>query len=188
MFFLQWKSKAVDDRSQDFQQFSDSIESLSLIRELEEDVVDRSANVGSQVQELSVNTMQGCLEEVTLTRVFRVEQLQQLRRISCKVLRLIIEQKSTKIAYLKHKVMIDILLRNVGVEVLALDKAQEEFINNLDMGPCDFQHRLILLWVKRLALGSHRGRDWSEKILCEHLDYPRIHGFRDDRTVVGDVV
>lgn len=45
MFFLQRKGKAVDDRTQDFQQFCDSIESLSLICELEEDVVDRSANV-----------------------------------------------------------------------------------------------------------------------------------------------
>lgn len=46
MFFLEWKGKAVDDRTLDLQKLRNAVEPLRLIYELEENVVDRSPDVG----------------------------------------------------------------------------------------------------------------------------------------------
>lgn len=75
--------------------------------------------------------------------------------------------------------MIDICLGDVGVEILTLDKSQEELIYNLDMWPGHFQDRLILFRIKGLALGGNRGRDGSKEVFGEHLDHSRVHGFGD---------
>lgn len=45
VFLLQWQSKAVDDRTQNLQQFSNAVVSLCFIHELEENVVDGSSNI-----------------------------------------------------------------------------------------------------------------------------------------------
>lgn len=82
MFLLQWQRKAVDDGAEDLEQFGNAVESFGLVYELEEDVVDRAANVRAEVQELPVDTMEGGLEEVALSGVFRVEQLQELCGVS----------------------------------------------------------------------------------------------------------
>lgn len=76
MFLLQRKSKAIDDWSQDFQKLSNAIESFCFVDELEEDIIDRTTNVGSQVQEFSVDSVKGGLEEISLSRVFWVKELQ----------------------------------------------------------------------------------------------------------------
>lgn len=73
MFLLERQCETVDNGAQNFQQLSDSIVSFGLIHELEENVVDRTSDVGPQVQEFSVNTVQGSLEEVTFPRIFGVK-------------------------------------------------------------------------------------------------------------------
>lgn len=78
MLFLQRKSKPVDDRPQDLQKFRDTVESLRFVCKLEEDIVDGSTDIRSEVQEFSVDTMQSGLKEIAFPRVFRVKQLQQL--------------------------------------------------------------------------------------------------------------
>ena len=45
MFLFKWQSEPVDDRPQDLEQLSNSIESLSLVNELEENVVDGATYV-----------------------------------------------------------------------------------------------------------------------------------------------
>jgi hypothetical protein len=40
MLFLQWKCKAINDRSQDLQEFCNAVEPLSFINKLEEYIVD----------------------------------------------------------------------------------------------------------------------------------------------------
>lgn len=84
--------------------------------------------------------------------------------------------------------MVDVLLSDVGVEILALDEAQEELIDNLNVRPSNFKNGLILLGVEGLALGIHGRRDRAEEILGEHFDDTRIHALRDDLSVVGDVI
>lgn len=63
------ESKSIDDGAQNFQQLSDPIEPLGFIGKLEEDVVDGAADERSQVQELPVDTVQRCLQEIPLPRV-----------------------------------------------------------------------------------------------------------------------
>lgn len=73
MLFLERQSEAVDNRPENFQQFRDTIEALSLVDELEEYVVDRSPNVGSEVEEFAVNAVKGGLEEIALSGILGVE-------------------------------------------------------------------------------------------------------------------
>lgn len=84
--------------------------------------------------------------------------------------------------------MVNILLSNVRIEVLALNEAQEEFVDDLNVGPSDLEYWLIFLWVECLALRIHGRRDWAEQILTEHLHNPRIHLLRDDLSVVRHVI
>jgi len=74
MFFLQRQREAVDDRSKYLQKFRNAIKSFGLVDELKENIVDRSSNERTKVEELAINSMQGSLQEVTLTRIFRIEQ------------------------------------------------------------------------------------------------------------------
>lgn len=45
VLLLQWQCKSVDDRTQDLQQFGNTIVPLSFVHELEENVVDRAPNI-----------------------------------------------------------------------------------------------------------------------------------------------
>lgn len=51
---------------------------FGLVDELEKYVVDRTADECAQVEELAVYPMQRGLEEVALTRVFTIKQIQEL--------------------------------------------------------------------------------------------------------------
>jgi hypothetical protein len=42
-------------------------------------VVDLLANIGSKSEKLAIDSVQRCFEEISLTRVFAVEKLQQLK-------------------------------------------------------------------------------------------------------------
>lgn len=78
MFVFQGKGESVNDRTENFQQLGDTIMPFSLVYELEEDIVDRSSNEGSEIKEFTVDPMKGGFEEVSLARVFAVEKVKQL--------------------------------------------------------------------------------------------------------------
>ena len=84
--------------------------------------------------------------------------------------------------------MVDVRLGNIGVEILTLNESQKELVDHLDVGPCHFQHGFIFLGVECLPLGRQGRRDGTKEVLGEHFDYPGVHGFRNHRAVVGDVV
>lgn len=84
--------------------------------------------------------------------------------------------------------MVNVLLSNVRVEVLALNEAQKEFVDNLNVGPSHLKNRLIFLRIKSLALRIHWRWDWAEQILAEHLHNSRIHLLCDDLSVVRHVI
>ena len=102
---------------------------LSLVDELEEDVVDGPADEGAEVEELAVDAMQGGLEEVALSRVLAVEELEEL----------------------EDKVVVDELFGDVGVEVWALDEAEEVLVDDLEMGPGELEHGLVLFGVEGIS-------------------------------------
>jgi hypothetical protein len=166
VLFLEGQSEAVDDGTQDLEKLRNTIKPFRFVRELEEDIVNGSPDIGPKVEEFAVDSMQRRFQEVSFSRVFGVEKLEQL----------------------KDEMMVDVGLGDVGVEVLALDESKKEFVNDLDMGPSDFQDRLVFLRVKRLTLGIDGGRDRSKQILAEHLHDLWIHWLGDDGSVVCDVI
>ena len=129
MLLFQRKGKTVDNGAQNFEKLSDSIETLSLVCELEKDIVYGASDKRTEVKEFSVDAVKSGLKEVALTRVFRVKKLQQL----------------------EHEAMVDVCLGDVGVKVLALDEAKEELINDLNMWPGNLEDRLVLLRIKGLV-------------------------------------
>lgn len=82
VLLLERQSETVDDGSKNFEELCYAVEALSLVAELEEDVVDGAANVGSEVQEFAVNPMQRGFQKVTFPRVFRVEQFKELAKVN----------------------------------------------------------------------------------------------------------
>ena len=76
VFLLQRQSEAVDDGSENLQELGDPVESLRLIDELEEDIVDGASDVRSEIQEFPVDPVQRCLEEIPFAWIFRVEEFQ----------------------------------------------------------------------------------------------------------------
>ena len=60
------------------EELADSVEVFRLVNEAEEDVVDLLPDEGSETQEFAVDSMETGLEEIPLSRVLAVEQLQQL--------------------------------------------------------------------------------------------------------------
>ena len=64
--------------------------------------------------------------------------------------------------YLEDKFCVDVGLCGGDVEIGRLDEAEEEFVDDLQMRPCGFHHRLILFGIKDIANGIRRRRDRSE--------------------------
>jgi hypothetical protein len=60
--------------------------------------------------------------------------------------------------------LIDILLSDVGIEIGTLDKAKEELVDDLQMGPGKFENRLVLFWIKCVSSRVDLRRDRSEQV------------------------
>ena len=73
MFLFEWQCKSVDDRAKNLKELRYAIMSLGLVYELEEYVVYRPSDEGTQVEEFAVDTMQCGLQEIALSRIFGVE-------------------------------------------------------------------------------------------------------------------
>lgn len=84
--------------------------------------------------------------------------------------------------------MVDEPFGNVCIEILAFDESEKELIHHLDVRPRHFQYWLVFLRIKRLTLGIDRWWYRSEKILAEHINYPRIHRLGDDLSIVCNVI
>ena len=116
MLLFQGNGKTVDDGSQYFQELCNAIMTFSLVDELEEYVIYRTANEGSEVEKFAVNAMKGGFEEITFSRVLRVEEFEKV----------------------ENKGLIDVASRQVSVEICAFYETEKKFIDNLQMWPCKF--------------------------------------------------
>jgi hypothetical protein len=186
VLLLQRKRETVDDGAQNLQQLRDAVEAFCFVDELEEDVVDGPSDVRPQVKELSVNSVKGGLEEVSFAGVFGIEEFKQLHNVSAHAS--IAQHGKTGELYLKDEAVVDVLLRDVGVKVGALDEAQEELVHHLDVGPSNLEDRLVFFGVECFALRVYWWRNGSEEILGKHLHDLRVHSLSNDLAVVGDVV
>ena len=113
---FQGNGKTVDDGSQYFQEFCNAIMTFSLVDELEEYIIYRTANESSEVEKFAVNAMEGSLEEITFSGVLRVKEFEKV----------------------EDKRLIDVASSQVSVEICAFHETEEKFIDNLQMWPCKF--------------------------------------------------
>jgi hypothetical protein len=60
--------------------------------------------------------------------------------------------------------LIDILLSDVGVEIGTLNKAKEELVDDLQVGPSKFENRLVLFWIECVSSRIDLRRDRSEQV------------------------
>lgn len=109
VLLLQGEGETIDDGAQDFEKFCDAIMAFCLVNELEEDVIDGSANKGTKVEKFAVNTMESSFEKIAFSRVLGVEELEEI----------------------KDEGLIDVALCHVSVEIGAFDESEEEFIDDL---------------------------------------------------------
>ena len=116
VLILQGKRKTIDDGSQYFQELCNAIMTFSLVNELEEYVIYRTAYERSEVEKFAINAMEGSLEEITFSWVLRVEEFEKV----------------------EDKRLIDEALGHISVEIWAFYKTEKEFIDDLQMRPCKF--------------------------------------------------
>ena len=116
VLFFEWQGESVDDGAKDLQQFRHPVVSLRLVDEAVEDVVDLLPDVSSQSEELAVNPVESRFQEISLSRVFRVKELEQL----------------------KDELLVDVLLDQTGLEVGGLKHSQEELVDQLQVWPGRF--------------------------------------------------
>jgi len=82
MLFLEWQCETIDNRAENLQELGDAVEAFCFVDELEEDVVDGTANIRAEVEEFAVDAMQRRFQKVALSWVLRVEQFKELTSIS----------------------------------------------------------------------------------------------------------
>lgn len=145
VFFLEGKSKTVDDGTEDFEKLGNAIMSFRLVNEVEENIINGTTNESAEVEEFSIDAVEGSLEEIAFTGVFRVKEFEEI----------------------EDKGLVNVSFGKICVKVGTLDKSEEEFIDNLKMGPCELEHRLVLFWVERVTCWVYGGRDRAEEICCK---------------------
>ena len=116
VLIFQRNGKTVNDGSKNFQELCNAVMTFSLVDELEEYVIYRTANEGSEVEKFAINTMESSFEEITFSGVLGVEEFEKV----------------------EDKGLIDVASRQVSVEFCAFYETEEEFIDNLQMWPCKF--------------------------------------------------
>mmetsp|Transcript_42707 Transcript_42707/g.106473 ORF Transcript_42707/g.106473 Transcript_42707/m.106473 type:complete len:335 (+) Transcript_42707:653-1657(+) len=166
VLFLERQRKAVDDRTQDLEQLGDAVVALGGVDEPVEDVVDRLTDEGAVRHELAVDAVQDRLQVVTLARILRIEQIEEL----------------------DEEGGVNVLLDHLRVRLVRHDKAQQELVDVLEMRPRDFQHGLVLLRVvlhmRRLVVGSEA----AEEVRRDHVGDVRERCLVEDPLGLVDVV
>ena len=79
VFFFKRQCETIDDAAQNLEELCNAVEALRLVYKLEEDVVNGTADIRSQIEEFAVDAVQGGLQEVPFARIFRVKQFEQLQ-------------------------------------------------------------------------------------------------------------
>lgn len=104
---------------------------LGFVYELEKDVVDGPSDKRPQIEEFAVNAMKGRLQEVTLPRVLRIKEFEEIQ----------------------NERLIDVALGEVGIEIRAFDETEEKLVNDLEVGPCKLKDRFVFLRIESIACG-----------------------------------
>ena len=80
--------------------------------------------------------MERCFQEVALPRILTIKEFEERQ----------------------DKGLVDVALRDVGNKVGTLDEAQEELVDDLEMGPGELKNWFVFLRVKSVASRIYLGR------------------------------
>lgn len=142
MFVFEWESKTINDRSEDLEKLSNPVMSFRLVDKVEEDIVNRPSNEGAKIKEFAIDTVQGRLEKIALTRILRVKELEEIQ----------------------DKWLVDVSLGQICVKVRAFNEAQKEFVYNLKMRPRELEDGFIFFRIESVACGVDRWGYRAEKV------------------------
>lgn len=73
-------------------------------------------------------------------------------------------KKVKRKTHLKDKLLINVPLCDVGVEIGALNEAEEELVDDLEVRPSEFQHGFVLLGVVGVARRIDGRGDRAEEV------------------------
>lgn len=126
VLFFEGTSETTNYRTQNFKQLCKSVVLLLFVNDHEEQILDLDSDVLPQRHVLAVNSVQNGLKVVSFARVFGVKQLQKLNNI---------------------------LLGNIFGHCLVANRGrhhelQKQFVNQLQVRPCLFQVRLVLVRIR----------------------------------------
>lgn len=130
---------------------------FSFVDEMEENIVDGTTDESTEIEEFSIDAVEGGFEEIAFTRVLRVEEFEEI----------------------EDEGLVNVSFGEVGVEVGALDESEEELVDDLEMGPCKLEHRFVFFWVERVTCWVYRRRNGAEEICCELMMAEREMGYQD---------
>lgn len=182
VLLLQGEGEPVDDGPQDLEELGDPVVPLRLVDELEEDVVDGSTDERSEVEELPVDSVEGGFEEVSFSRIFTVEEFQQLKEITKERANPPHQGQynkphstpsilpSSPITHLKNKRLINELLPQIRTEIRTLDESQEELVDDLQVRPSQLEDGLVLFRVEGVPRWVDLRRDRSEEVRGELIE------------------
>jgi hypothetical protein len=137
---LKGKCKSIYGTSEDFQEFANTIVTFRLIDKSVEDVGNGPTNKGTATREFSVDAMQNGLEIIALWRILAIKDFDQLQA----------------------KLLIDIFLGSHGIDFGRNNKAEKEFIGNLQMRPGRFQDGFIFFGSKLSVAGGKARQTLAE--------------------------
>mmetsp|Transcript_14387 Transcript_14387/g.26026 ORF Transcript_14387/g.26026 Transcript_14387/m.26026 type:complete len:216 (+) Transcript_14387:620-1267(+) len=173
MLLFERNGKAIDNATENFQEFTDTIVTFRLVHKAVKDVGNGATDKGTVRHEFSINAMQYSLEVVTFPRIFGIKQFHQL----------------------KTKLLIDIFFGRLGIHFGTHNESKEELVGNLQMRPCRFQDGFIFFWIKvirrRRKCSTDIGRNTRHEVAhdgfrknlltCRSIDI--IHQFQQGLTL-----
>ena len=88
---------------------------FGFVNKVEENIVDRPSYRSPEVEEFSIDPVEGGLKEIAFSRILRVEEFQEIQ----------------------NKELVDVPLGNVRVEIRTFDEPQEELVDDLEVRPSE---------------------------------------------------
>mmetsp|Transcript_30544 Transcript_30544/g.73209 ORF Transcript_30544/g.73209 Transcript_30544/m.73209 type:complete len:292 (-) Transcript_30544:350-1225(-) len=166
MLLLHREREPIDDTAQNFEQLGNSVVCVTLVNDLEEEILDGLADEGPQGHELAVNSVKDGLQIVTLSWILRIEEIQEL----------------------EHEGVVNEPFRDLRVHVIGYHKPKEELVHNLQVRPGGLEGWLILLVIEQcIGILVHR-RQGAENVGRHHGNHVLHHRLVEAIPGVVDVL
>lgn len=110
--------------------------------------------------------MKSGLQKVAFPRIFRVKELEQI----------------------EDEWLIDVSLRHVSIKIWTFDESKEEFVNDLQVWPCQLKNGFVLFWVKGISSWVYGGRYRAKEVGGKHIDHLWVYVFSYDTSLGCNVL